>query len=226
MVMSWRSALGSSAFWRSLRTYFGAIPGRRGNGIADFEALQHFLASRSSHVAQTALYGYLRTRAGTRYPELFDDNDFARSINYAKWHVWLACLSDLSVYAGVLLKLRSHAPDEQIERVMSTTVETILAGTGIPDDAGPEFAQDAEVVGTRLLRYDWASMQDGDACFSRSPQALVRWAPVVDEFKREDDEIVRNSVRFRWQEVRRDLRRDLDADSLIASAVQMQQSAT
>ena len=226
MAMSWRSVLGSSAFWRSLRTYFSAIPGRRGNGIADVEALQHFLASRSSHVAQTALYGYLRTRAGTRYPELFDDDDFARSINLAKWHVWLACLSDLSVYAGGLLIQRSQASGALVDHVMSAAVEEILTRTGIPDDAGPEFAQDAARVGARLLGCDWASVQDSEMPFSRSPEALVRWAPVVDEFKREDDEIVRNSVRFRWQEVRRDLRRDLDANPLMASATLAREDTT
>ena len=226
MATSWRSAVFPPAFWLKLRGYFGTSPDRREKRIADHEALQHFLASRSSHVAQAALYGYLRTRAGIRYPELFDDDDFVRSINLAKWHVWLACLSDLSVYAGVLLKLRSHATNEQVEHVMRTAVEAILTGTGIPDDAGPDFAQDAPRVGTRLLGCDWASMQDGEMPFSRSPQALVRWAPVVDEFKREDDEIVRNSVRFRWQEIRRELRRNIDADALIATAGPVQQATT
>lgn len=226
MATSWRSAFVSPAFWRKLGSYFGATPDRRGKRIADREALQHFLASRSSHVAQAALYGYLRTRAGIRFPELFDDDDFVRSINLAKWHVWLACLSDLSVYAGVLLKLRNHATNELVEHVMRTAVAAILTDTGIPGDAGPEFAKDAERVGTRLVGCDWASMQDGEMPFSRSPQALVRWAPVVDEFKREDDEIVRNSVRFRWQEIRRELRRDLDADALIATASPKQQATT
>jgi len=226
MATSLRSALVSTAFWRTLRTYFGAVPGRRGKRIADFEALQHFLASRSSHVAQTALYGYLRTRAGTRFPELFDDDDFARSINFAKWHVWLACLSDLSVYAGGLLIQRSHASCALVEQVMSVAVEAVLSNTGKPDDAGPEFAQDADRVGARLLNCDWASVQDSETPFSRSPEALVHWAPVVDEFKLEDDEIVRNSVRFRWHEVRRDLRRDLDANALMASATLAREDTT
>ncbi len=224
MATSWRSVLVSSEFWRRLRTYFGAGLARRRKRVADREALQHFLASRSSHVAQTALYGYLRTRAGTRFPELFDDDDFARSINVAKWHVWLACLSDLSVYAGGLLIQRSHASGKLVEHVMSIAVEAVLTSTGIPDDAGPEFAQDAKRVSARLLSCDWTSVRDSDIPFSRSPEALVRWAPVVDEFMREDDEIVRNSVRYRWQEVRRDLRRDLDANALIASATSAQQS--
>ena len=223
--MSWRSALASPAFWRRLHSYFGAGPGRRGQRVADCEALQHFLASRSSHVAQTALYGYLRTRAGTRFPELFDDDDFVRSINLAKWHVWLACLSDLSVYTGALLIQGSGATHTLVEELICVTVNQVLTSTGIPNDAGPEFAQDAGRVGARFPGCDWPSMQDSELAFSRSPEALVRWAPVIDQFKREDDEIVRNSVRFRWQEVRRDLRRNLDADALLASAMSLQERA-
>jgi hypothetical protein len=68
--------------------------------IATPEALARFLDTRASFIAQTSLYGYLRTRAGMRYPELFDDDPFVEGINIAKWHVWLDCLSDLAVYAG------------------------------------------------------------------------------------------------------------------------------
>ena len=41
---------------------------------------------------------------------------------------------------------------------------------------------------------------------------------MVDELKQLDAEIVRNSVRFRWIEVRRDLREMLDAAAVMVSA--------
>jgi hypothetical protein len=46
----------------------------------------------------------------------------------------------------------------------------------------------------------------------------VRWAPIVENLKELDEEIVKNSVRFRWQEIRRDLRRNLDAGAVLRSA--------
>ena len=78
--------------------YFGKAVRRRRTSITAPEALQAFLQTRASFVAQMSLYGYLRTRAGTRYPELFDSDVFVESINIAKWQVWLACLSDLSIF--------------------------------------------------------------------------------------------------------------------------------
>lgn len=207
-------------FCKVLRDYIGAGGRNRSARIRDIHALSDFLASRASHVAQTSLYGYLRTRAGTRFPELFTHEQFAKSIDIAKWAVWLACLSDLAIYAGGLVLHRSGAGQAEVGRLMSETVEGILTATGIPEGAGSDFADLARRVKTRVALCDWAAVRDDATPFAESPGALISQAPIIDDLKRLDDEIVRNSVRFRWQEVRRQLRRDLDAQVLMASIEQ------
>jgi hypothetical protein len=67
----------------------------------------------------------------------------------------------------------------------------------------------------------WSEVPDNAVAFSESPGALVRWAPIMEELKQLDEDIVRNSVRFRWQEVRRDLRASLDAEALLAHSAQV-----
>jgi len=201
---------------RALRGYLGARGSRR-NPIADRAALQRFLSTRSNYMAQASLYGYLRTRAGTRFPELFASDAFVRSINLAKWNIWLACVSDLSVYAGGLVVQRTGAAQTEVATLMNATVEAILDDIGIPADAGPEYPHLVAQLRARLGACDWSAVKDDESSFTESPAALVRWAPVIDELKALDGEIVRNSVRFRWQDVRRDLRRELDAEALIAS---------
>jgi hypothetical protein len=191
---------------------------RRRSTIADLPHLGEFLNSRASFVAQTSLYGYLRTRAGMRYPVLFDDDGFSRSVNIAKWHVWLACLSDLSVFAGGLIAQRTAAPREQIGALMRATLEGILDATGVPAEAGGEFSDHAQRVRARLSLCDWSAVPDDATAFTESPAALVYWAPIADELKQHDMQIVRNSIRFLWQDVRRALRRDLDAAAIAASA--------
>jgi len=186
--------------------------------IRDTAALRGFLHTRASFVAQMTLYGYLRTRAGVRFPELFDDDQFIVSTNIARWHVWLACLSDLSVYAGGMVRHNSGASDADVGRLMQRLVEEILAENGTPEEAGPEYSDHADRVRTRLALCNWSVQTDGDAPFVESPTALVRWAPIVDELKALDEDIVRNSVRFRWHEIRRQLRRALDAESVMSAA--------
>lgn len=202
-------------FLRGLRDYFGAGRKKKRIVINDNAKLGHFLQTRASFVAQTSLYSYIRTRAGVRFPELFDEDGFNEKLNVAKWQVWLACLSDLSVFAGGLLIQRTGAAPERVGSVILHTFEAIIAATGTPPDAGEAFADGIARVRTRLAATDWPSVTDDDKFFSQSPEALVHWAPIVDDLKQYDAEIVKNSIRFRWQEVRRALRDDLDAGALM-----------
>lgn len=203
------------ALWRLLREYFDFSHKRRLQPIVDHESLKEFLNTRASFVAQTSLYGYLRTRAGTRYPELFDDDYFVTSIDIAKWQCWLACLSDLSIFTGGLLLKRSQADPQQVAKLILDIVNEILEETGQPEDAGDKFQEGANHVRQRIELTEWRDVTDDEQPFSHSPQALLEWAPVVDEFKQQDEEIVLNSVRFRWQKVRQDLRKALDAESVL-----------
>jgi len=201
--------------WRLLREYFDFKRLRRLEPVRNRDSLKEFLNTRASFVAQTSLYGYLRTRAGMRYPELFDDDVFVTSINIAKWQMWLACLSDISVFAGGLILKRSNANEEQVSALMNKIVDEILIGTGNPEEAGEKFAEKANHVRQRIAICRWNEVTDDELPFSHSPPALVEWAPIVDELKQMDEEIVINSVRFRWQKVRQDLRNTLDADEII-----------
>lgn len=208
----------ASGVWGALREHFGTLGRRRSEPVNDRASLRRFLETRASYVAQMSLYGYLRTRAGKLYPEYFENDDFVRSVNGAKWLVWLACLSDLSVYAGGLLTQRSHRGAREVGPLIEELVAAILRDTGVPADADAEFLPQAQRVRARLAACDWSGVTDDDTPFSASPTALVRWAPVVESMKQFDEAIVRNSVRFRWQEVRRDLRRNLDAAAVLRSA--------
>jgi len=201
--------------WAMFSPYIGIGRKRRLDPITDVAGLSHFLETRASFVAQTSLYGYLRTRAGQRYPELFENQVFIRSINQAKWQIWLACLSDLAVYAGGLLTQAEPAAAARVGPLIEAAIAGILEKTGVPPDAGPDFVPGSREVLARLTSCNWQEVTDGELAFSQSPKALINWAPVVDKLKELDEPIVLNSVRFRWQEVRRDLRRCLDPAALL-----------
>jgi hypothetical protein len=212
-AISW-SSLRPAEVWNTVKSYLG-LAREAPEPIATPESLARFLDQRASYVAQTSLYGYLRTRAGMRYPELFTDDPFVVSINIAKWHVWLDCLADLAVHAGSRIAQESPRELPRVARLMVETVESVLVGTGIPAEAGGEFAAHASRVRDRVARTDWLAIGADDAAFTQSPAGLVRWAPVMDELKALDEEIVRNSVRFRWQEVRQEFSRQLDLAALL-----------
>ncbi len=211
-------ALVSIDFWKAFTDYVGIGGGHKNPQLTDSESLGQFLQTRSSHVAQTSLYGYLRTRAGTRYPELFEDPGMLLSINMAKWQIWLACLSDLTIYIGGLIHQRTDAKSDDICLVLLSVIDSILTETGIPEEASPEFPDTAENLKRRVANCDFSSIPDNEFAFIKSPEALFYWAPIADQLKNRDKEIVKNSVRFRWHEIRRSARKLLHAEALVGNA--------
>ena len=217
LVKTYVNPLFSRDYWQMVGEYLGIGKAKKYRPIVDRESLAEFIGGRASHVSQASLYGYLRTRAGTRFPTLFENPDILTSINIAKWHIWLACLSDISVYCGQCMRQSGKVDIETIQCLIPDTVRGILVETGEPDEAGPDFDSAREQMLQRVSTCDWTLERDDDTVFSRSPDALFYWSPIADELKQNDETIVRNSIRYRWIEVRRDLRRLLDCEALARS---------
>ncbi|MBT58718.1 MAG: hypothetical protein CL393_04225, partial [Acidiferrobacteraceae bacterium] len=197
------------------RDYLGLSSGGE-KSISDVEQLGTFINARASFVSQTSLYGYVKTRAGTRFPDLFENSVFLESINIAKWQIWVACISDLTLYCGGLLY--QHTEDsKQVKSILVTIIDSLISSTGRPDEAGEAFTASLQTVHSRIESESLAEITEDDRIFTASPDALVHWAPIVDELKVLDEGIVRNSIRFRWQETRRELKRHLNRQAVIAS---------
>lgn len=76
---------------------------RKDPPVLNMADLARFAETRAKFATQTTLFGYIKTRAGTRYTSLFTDEKYALSINMAKWEIYLAALSDISVYICAVL---------------------------------------------------------------------------------------------------------------------------
>jgi len=66
----------------------------------------------------------------------------------------------------------------------------------------------------RLAETDWSGTAASRDNFTRSPGAVVKWAPIADELKKYDVEYVENSVKFAWANIRRQFEKRLDRDAL------------
>ncbi len=177
--------------------------------IGSVEGLALFVGERAALVAQTTLYGYLKTRMGTKFPRYFADDRFAGEIRRAAVRQFLSCAADLSIHAAALVAdggLDRGAAADLARRCFAGALAQGLADV----DPAMVAAGAPEAFAERAERTAWASAAEGEAAFSASIEGLIRNAPVIDEFKRADSAIVRNSIRFRWRDVRRELRRRLD----------------
>ena len=125
------------SYWQMMADYVGIGNQKKSEVIRDSTSLASFLGTRASHVAQTSLYGYLRTRAGTRYPALFENPDILKSINIAKWQIWLACVSDLALFTGQCLYHSGQLKQDKIAELVATALDQVLEETGEPAEAEP-----------------------------------------------------------------------------------------
>ena len=178
------------------------------------DKLCEFVQTRSAYVAQTALYGYLKTRMGTKYRILFEDETFSKSINHAKWRVYASCLCDLSVFASATSCTDDRFNQEDYSKLALFLLKRAIEET-FDDVDDPELKeQTIAELEARMASIDWQSAAQGENAFQKSPGDLIDLAPVSDEFKELDREIVTNSVRFRWRDVREQLRKRIDAGKI------------
>lgn len=190
-------------------------PWKRLEPVNSSKAFSEFLATRSAFIAQKTLYGYVKTRMGMKYPEMFQDDIFIESLNIGKWQIYAACLSDLAIFMAAQVYARNGDPKEASAIAERHYADAI---TNRFEDA--EFTGDAkgliEAFRDRLVLVDWNHAIDAEGAFKESPKALVRWAPIDDELKKFDREIVENSIRFQWQRIRSDFRKAFDIDAFLA----------
>lgn len=179
--------------------------------------LAGFVETRAKYVAQRTLFGYVKTRAGTRYTSLFEDEIFVASVDAAKWETYLACLADLAIYAAAAIGRTGAFDKPALDDLARDCFLAGLVVDQLPDRRAEGFGQDRDAFERRLAETRWAEIPDGEAVFENSLKALVHWAPVADELKQYDVVPVRNSMRFQWKTVRDQLRDRLDADAVAAN---------
>ena len=172
-----------------------------------------FLATRASFIAQKTLYGYLKTRMGMQFPKMFEDDVFIESINIAKWNLYAACISDLAIY------MAANFYSEQSDKKPAQKMADFWFHHVIDDRfENGEFKGSTKVFKKefkeRLKDIDWDEASIGEGAFKASPDALIKWAPIDQTLKSFDEPVVRNSIRFQWQAIRREFNKLLDREAL------------
>ena len=157
------------------------------------EDLQNFVQERSAHVTQTTLYGYLKTRIGTRYQLMLDDEKYAGSINIAKWNIYMAALSDLTLYVFSYLIAQKNLKQNDAEEVFMNIINNELKN-GLNEEL---FNNSKKEFILRLKNTNWNKFYL-ESPFKNSGLALYNWSPIADELKVLDKEIVLNSIMLKW----------------------------
>jgi len=188
--------------WQDFKTYIFAlfkafIPLKK---ISNLDELESFIQSKSAWVTQVTLYGYLKTRMGTRYVLHFENDKFMSSVNLAKWNIYSVAIQDLTFFTFSYLKVNFNF--EQIEKAKEIFLKILDDETSnqmpltIIEEAKKTFDQ-------RLNEINWETYFN-DYPFNPSALSLYKWAPIADELKTLDKKIVLNSVILKWDIVKKE----------------------
>ena len=174
--------------------------------IATRHDLVDFIDSRAAYVSQVTLYTYVKARAGTQYPKLFENADFLTSLRIARWHIYGAAVCDLTLFSAAQLFVHAGLSAENARDFATDILDDILPNYRQEDIDKSKFDEMCARGKQRAAMADWGAIATGSAAFQSSSDAVFRWAPIADELKCDDEEIVRNSIHLRWIGVRRDLK--------------------
>ena len=188
--------------WNDFKTYLFSlfkafIPPKK---ISNLDELESFVQSKSAWVTQVTLYGYLKTRMGTRYVLHFENDEFMESVNLAKWNIYAVALQDLTFYTISYLKNEWNFHDtEKSKDIYFEILEEELKNE-IPKDI---FENAKKEFYKRYENINWTDYYKS-LPFNFSALALYNWSPIAEELKTLDKKIVLNSMILKWDNVKKE----------------------
>ena len=168
--------------------------------IKNLDDLENFIQTKSAWVSQVTLYNYLKTRMGTRYVLHFDNDEFMKSVDKAKWNIYAVALQDLSFFVFSYLKVNSNFHEMNKAREIFINILDDETSNNMPleiiEDAKKKFEE-------RFNSIKW-DIYYNDLPFNPSALSLFEWAPIADELKNLDRKIVLNSVILNWDIIKKE----------------------
>jgi len=168
--------------------------------ISNLDDLESFIQTKSAWVSQVTLYGYLKTRMGTRYVLHFENDEFMKSVNLAKWNIYAVALQDLTFFTFSYLKVNFNYQNlDKAKEIFLKILDDEITNK-MPIDIVEVSKKDFL---NRLENINWETYYK-DLPFNPSALSLYKWAPIADELKTLDRKIVLNSVILKWDVVKKE----------------------
>ena len=199
--------------WKDLslsdfKTYFFSlfkafVPKKK---IKNLDELEEFIQTKSAWVSQVTLYGYLKTRMGTRYVLHFENDEFMKSVNLAKWNVYAVALQDLTFFVFSYLKInfninQINKAKEIFFKILDDEISNQMP-IEIIDKAKKDFNE-------RFEKINWENYFS-NIPFNQSALSLYKWSPIAEELKLLDKKIVLNSVILKWDVIKKEFRERIE----------------
>ena len=136
---------------------------------------------------------------GTRYVLHFDNDEFMKSVNEAKWNIYAVALQDLTFFTFSYLKNNFNFEDTGRSKEIFLKILDNETTNNMPLDI---IDKTKKVFDERLQSINWNEYSN-DIPFNQSALSLYEWAPIAEELKSLDRKIVLNSVILKWDIIKK-----------------------
>ena len=170
--------------------------------IKNLDHLKEFIQTKSAWVSQVTLYNYLKTRMGTRYVLHFDNDEFMKSVNEAKWNIYAVALQDLTFFTFSYLKENFNFEDIDKSKEIFLNILDNETANNMPLDI---IDKTKKIFDERSQSLNWNEYWN-DIPFNQSALSLYEWAPIAEELKSLDRKIVLNSVILKWDIIKKEFK--------------------
>ena len=190
--------------WNDFKIYLFAlfkafVPKKK---ISNIDELEEFIQTKSAWVTQVTLYGYLKTRMGTRYVLHFENDKFMSSVNLAKWNIYSVALQDLTLFVfSYLNSIFNYKDIDKAKEIFFNILDDEISNKmplDIIENAKKNFEE-------RLKNVNWNNYHN-EIPFNPSALSLFKWAPIAEDLKNLDRKIVLNSVILKWDIVKKEFK--------------------
>ena len=194
--------------WNDFKVYLFAlfkafVPKKK---ISNLNELENFIQTKSAWVSQVTLYGYLKTRMGTRYVLHFDNDEFVESVNLAKWNIYAIALQDLTFF--IFSYLKSNFNYNEMEKAREIFLK--ILDDEITNKMPPNIIEEAKNnFNKRLQEINWDNYYS-NLPFNPSALSLYKWAPIAEELKILDKKIVLNSIILKWDVIKKEFKERIE----------------
>jgi len=124
---------------------------------------------------------------------MVDDDVYSKSINIAKWNIYMVSLADLTFYASSYLMNEKNLEENDSKELFLNIIEKEKEN-GLSEEI---YDKAKESFLKRHERIDFNKYYLENP-FQESCKALYHWSPIADELKTLDEKIVLNSMKLKW----------------------------
>lgn len=197
------------SFWK----FFGS---RRPPRAIDVDGLANVLDREAAFLAQQTSIEYSRARTGLLAQRLFTEDAFIAALDVCRWETFAAVLADMIVIVEGRLRPLVGSHQVELRSMLERIFASILARYPLPDHRQEGWGDVLEALSPRLAQVQLGPPRPPHSVAFRSAKRLFETLPFHPSVRKNDRQMVVNSVRFGMVRFSEHLTRDVDLSAIAA----------